>query len=347
MTLKEIAAIAKVSPSTISRVINNNDEKCASKDVRDRIWKIIRETGYIPNRTAQKLKMGTAKKDAGVRVLTGIFARVNDFNDQFFSKLYRIIEQEAFKQGFIIQHIFSFTQLEGYGGRVMLENAQADGAVILGRCSMKLMQLLKDRYQNIISIALNAHDFPVDRVICDGYNAAREAVRYLHSLGHHAIGYIGERKSETRYRGYCDEMQELKLHVREDYIIDVIHSMDGGYNGALLLLDNAERPTSIFCCNDITAVGAIRAIKEKGLQIPSDISVIGIDNIEMAEYVTPMLTTIGVPLEEMGKLAVKLLVDRITQGHSLPIKADLPFNLIKRESCGVLTTDYTSNLVLR
>lgn len=215
----------------------------------------------------------------------------------------------------------------------MVGNTQVDGAIILGRCNRNLMQFLIDHYKNVVYVGLNSVNFPIDQIICNGFNLAQEAVNYLNLLGHTEIGYIGEIDNESRYRGYCDQMEKLKLKINRDFIVDVPLTADGGYRGAKELMAKAKRPTSIFCCNDLTAVGAIKAIKEIDLKIPEDISIISIDNIEMAQYVTPMLTTVSVPKDEMGRMAVKILLDRIQNGHVLPLRIDLPFKIINRESC--------------
>ena len=99
-------------------------------------------------------------------------------------------------------------------------------------------------------------------------------------------------------------------------------------------MEQQPKLTAIFCGNDITAIGAIRAIKDRKLKIPKDISVISIDDIDMAQYLSPMLTTIHIPVDEMGKMAAKTLIDRINGGHTLPMKLQLPFHLANRDSCG-------------
>ena len=91
--------------------------------------------------------------------------------------------------------------------------------------------------------------------------------------------------------------------------------------------------TAIFCANDNTAIGAIKAIREKGYRIPEDISIIGVDDIETSQYISPMLTTVHIPMEEMGQLAAKILIDRINGGHRIPLKTLLPFYIAKRDTC--------------
>ena len=98
-------------------------------------------------------------------------------------------------------------------------------------------------------------------------------------------------------------------------------------------MKRTQEMTAIFCPNDLTAIGVMRALQEAGLRIPTDISVISIDDIDMAQYLSPMLTTIHVPLDEMGQTAAKILIDRIQGGHHLPMKISLPFYLAVRESC--------------
>ncbi len=339
MTLKEIARIVGVAPSTVSRVINKNDEKCAGKAVRDRIWDIVKETGYTPNKSAQNLKLSKASGEASEQKgsLACIFARTEDIhNDQFFDSIYRIAEQEAFKRDYLVQYTFSFSQLNNASTIELLEHIAVDGVIVLGRPGKGLVQFLTRQFKNIVHVGLNAQDVQIDQIICDGYKAACAAVSYLHQLGHTQIGYIGELNNELRYKGYCDKMKELGLPVIREFVTDVPLTIDGGYRGARELMSRSRRPTSAFCCNDITAVGAIKAIKEKNCKIPEEISIISIDDIEMASYVMPMLTTVSVPREEMGKMAVKILLDRIENGHRLPLKIDLPFKIVSRESCRAL-----------
>ena len=336
MTLKEIAEMAGVSQSTVSRVISKNSDKYASKEVQDRIWDIVQKTGYEPNRFAQGLRLSSkseaSENDKGIAC---IFGRIKDFyNDQFFSSIFRAAEQETYKHEHTsIRYALSFSQLNNSQYVEMVENTQVSGAIIMGRCNKNLMQFLLEHYKNIVYVGLNSVDFPIDQVICNGYYISAEAVKYLNLLGHTSIGYIGEVENEIRYKGYYDQLAKLKLKIDRDFIADVPLTAEGGYRGAKELLSGDKRPTGIFCCNDNTALGAVKAIKEMKFKIPEDVSIISTDNIEMAQYVTPMLTTVSVPKDEMGKMAVKLLLDRIKSGHVLPVRMDLPFKIVQRESC--------------
>ena len=166
------------------------------------------------------------------------------------------------------------------------------------------------------------------------------AVNHLYKLGHRQIGYVGEKNKEARYQGYYDAMTALNLPLKREHIIVTPLSSEGGYKALkeYLKKQNTVTVTALFCANDLTAIGAMKAIKEMGYKIPEDISIISIDDIDTAQYVSPMLTTIHVPLEELGKTAAKILIDRIENGKSLPLKIELPFYLANRESCKAIGT---------
>nr|WP_143161630.1 substrate-binding domain-containing protein [Bittarella massiliensis (ex Durand et al. 2017)] len=172
-----------------------------------------------------------------------------------------------------------------------------------------------------------------DQVICDGYKAAIQVLEHLYRQGHRRIGYLGEVKNEVRFDAYMDFMLERELPFSEEYIYESALTMENGYFGIKRMFASPRLPTAVFCANDISAIGAVKAIREFGLHIPRDISIISIDNIAMSQFTTPSLTTVDVPKNELGKVAVKLLLDRIEKGHTLPLKVELPCKLIVRESC--------------
>lgn len=335
MTLKEIAKIAGVSVSTVSRVVNQNNPKAASPEIQQKIWNVVRETGYIPNTAARQLKSGHTEEDKSTpKSIACIFGRSKDtLSDPFFSQLARSIEQEAFKNNFLLKYSFSAMDMSRTYLDKHLSELRVDGIVVLGRHSDDLLDYLGGRYANLVYTGLNPVGAAYDQVVCDGYEAAFAAVKYLHKLGHINIGYIGEQNKENRFLAYQDALKQLGLPFSNSFVANVTQSSEGGYTGALELLGQAAGLTAIFCANDVTAIGAMRAFKENGLRIPKDISIIGIDDIETAQYMSPMLTTIHIPLEELGKIAAQTLINRIQRKHKLPMKISLPFYIAKRESC--------------
>lgn len=298
MTLKEIARQANVSVSTVSRVINQKNTKAASPEVQERIWEIVRKSGYTPNATARSLKLGQKAQiqNTTPKSIACIYARSNSaVSDPFFSQIAKAIEQEAFKSNYFIRQSFT-----------AMDIANPDMARQLAQ-------------------------FPVD-----GSDISYSALSYLVELGHTKIGYVGEQNNEVRFNGYKDALAKLGLPFLQKNTSNVHLSADGGYKGANILMHNKADISAIFCANDTTAIGVIHALKEKNFRIPEDISVISVDDIETAQYLSPMLTTVHVPLEELGKITAKTLIDRINGGHRLPMRISLPFYIAKRDSCGKL-----------
>lgn len=334
MTLKDIAREAGVSISTVSRIINGNSTKAASKELQDKIWKIARAGGYAPNTSAQTLKQKVPVKKTTSPSIAYLYARSQDAqNDAFFSALTRSIEQEARREGYVVKYSFSALDIHTPSVCEQIEKNEVDGVAILGRCDAATMKFMKEHFRKVIYTGLNPLDASWDQVICDGNAIAADAVRHLISLGHEKIGYIGETCNEIRYQAYCNTLADHHIAFDKNVIANVPGSSEGGYQGARQVLKRSSKVTAFFCMNDITAIGAIRAIKECGYHIPNDIAVISMDDIDIAQYISPMLTTMHIPIEEMGRMTAKLLIDRINNGHTLPMKLSLPYYLAKRESC--------------
>ena len=130
-------------------------------------------------------------------------------------------------------------------------------------------------------------------------------------------------------------LENREIRLNRKYVVDAKQTLDGGYRAVGTLIERKVPFTAIFCANDATAMGAIKALKENNYRVPEDISVISIDDVEMARYFTPMLTTVHIPISELGKQTAKTLIDRIERGHTLPIKLELPVSLSKRDSCAI------------
>ena len=322
-----------MSPSTVSRILNSPDNSFASEEVRNRVWQVVQSVGYTPNETARNLRMKKNDKKLPSKTIACIFARTkNPMDNPFFSQIARAIEQQAISMGYVVSYSFSAFDIENTSIIERIVSTSVDGVVVLGKFSTNIMRFLNHHYKNIIYVGLNNIDVCWDQVICDGYEAAICAMRYLIKMGHHSIAYLGEIKNEVRFQAYADALAETGIKLDKKLMVDCESGGSGGYTGALALLKSDAAVSAIFCINDITAIAAIKYIRERKLNVPKDISVISIDDIEMAQYVTPMLTTVKIPKSELGKMAVKTLVDRIERGHRLSMKVTLPHNLIIRES---------------
>jgi DNA-binding LacI/PurR family transcriptional regulator len=157
-------------------------------------------------------------------------------------------------------------------------------------------------------------------------------MNHLLDLGHTRIAYLGETVRENRYLAFRSSREERGVPLDERLIIISSQDGRGGYTGAERLLQCDELPSAVFCASDSAAIAAIRRFLEAGIQIPSELSVIGMDDIELAQYVSPRLTTVHMPTVEMGTVAVRTLVDRIDGLHSINRTILLPHRLVVRES---------------
>lgn len=334
MTLKEIAAEAGVSISTVSRVINQNTNSPVSKEVKERILEIAKRNNYVPKHakkgTAEASDSSPAKQ---LHSIACLFARVPDgTSDYFFSTLAKSIEQEAFRHNYILKYTFSAFDIDDPSTLQLIASNDIDGIAVLGRCDKDLLKFLKKHFQYVVYSGLNNLDAKYDQIICDGAEISQTVVTHLIEQGHTKIAYIGESQNENRYTGYCSALEKAGISINPDYITDIVQSTEEGYKGVRALLDNGCDATAFFCADDITAIGAMKAIKEHGLRIPEDVSIASIDDIDTAQYLTPSLTTTHIPLDEMGQMAAKILIDRIEGGHSKHVKILFPYDIIERNS---------------
>lgn len=328
MSLKKIALMVGTSASTVSRVLNNTSPTCASKELQDKIWKAAREINYHPNENARSLKK-PAKASKIFPHISIVLARISSLEeDPFFLELFRDLEVELLKQKASIDNVI-------YADESFNQNIiNSSGVLILGRCSYKLLDKISAQNHNVVGIWRNPMNFNVDEVVCDGKKAAEMAMKYLFSLGHQRIAYIGDCSFERRYVGYCDTL------IRNDIPIDyeLIKQTKGDADMAFSeLLDKKLAGdtdfSAVFCANDNTAIRVLEMLKAKKRKLKQPISVISIDNIEASENTQPYLTTIHIPHREMAHMAVALLLDRIAKEHKEVVRIEFPCKVIERDSC--------------
>lgn len=332
MTLKDVAEKAGVSVSTVSRVIASSNEKCASEEVKKRIWKAVQETGYRPNQSAQALRKGAPGQNECAASICCLFARSKDFaSDRYFEELSGYVKQEIMRQGYRLGKQFAQHDAQ----EVVTGNyrpGKRDGLVVMGRTQDALAPLISLFGKRVVYITLNQMHIAADHVMCDGRQATEIAMRYLYSNGHRKIAYIGEYKGEIRYKSYAEFLAQNNLQLQWGHIVFAEMNAEGGYAAAKELLKRSTRPTAIFCANDVTAIGVLARLKDSGVRVPQDISVISIDNIRDASLCSPGLTTVSIPLRDLGTFAVKTLADRIQHGHTFPLSIFMPPELVIRGS---------------
>lgn len=344
MTIKEIAELCGTSTATISRVLNNPDYKCADPKLKERIWTIAGKYDYVPNEAARNLKIGEPRGEK-VYHINIILTRIGaDETDPFYNELLGLISTELHHHSCVMSNLWYmpyFALDKKYGKKEIRDNLKKilekskekpDGLIIMGKCKKEVLEILKENYKGIVMIVRNHADSGVDEVLLDGNQIASTALEYLISLGHKKIGYIGDCRFDECFTGYMNAMRIHQLDVNMEWVIEAPRSEAGGYDAMEQILGMSDKPTALFCLVDAIAIGAMRRLnrRKNKLYMPS---IIASDGIEEGKYISPMLTTVECPKEDMAQLAVLLLINRLKKGHKSPAKIVVDGKLVVRESC--------------
>lgn len=268
---------------------------------------------------------------------------LTDIGNPFFSQLARSIQEKAHLLKYSVIYYNTNDQVAREGESIdMLIERQVDGVIlvpVLKKGEKKLIQKLMENDIPFVYLDRYPDDPPSDYIIIDNLSGVRQAMEYLISLGHKRIGSISAQPYtwvlKQRVKAYKEIARKNSLTL-EDYLVQISNLPDdkGGYEAMNRLLSMKNRPTAIFATNDIIAIGAHKAAKDKGIRIPQDLSLIGFDDIEASSHLEVPLTTISQPIDKMGDIAVKILLEKDQQKNSKKLqKIVLESKLIIRASC--------------
>ncbi|MDR3517086.1 MAG: LacI family DNA-binding transcriptional regulator [Azospirillaceae bacterium] len=324
-TLAEVAKVAGVSQMTASRAINNRSG--VSKEKREDIQRIADEMGYVVNRAAQRLSGGRTR-------VIGVMAQLHT---TFTAELVLGAGGAARAAGYeMLVYSLPDNDRRPPGSVVDLLRQIADGVIALLPYESDYLETLSAAHLPVITVDYRGEESPFPSVASDSYEGGRTAVRHLAELGHRRIAHItgNERlaSARDRRRAYLDTMAQLGLAIDPAQIATGDFSQRSGFEAANRLLALNPRPTAIFAANDISALGAISAIRDAGLRVPEDLSVVGFDDIPVAAQLHPPLTTIRQPMQQMGRSAVNMLLALIVGLEAPSPRITLPTQLIVRGS---------------
>ena len=327
VTLKILAEYLDLSPATVSIVLNNSPvAKSISPETRQRVINAAKKFEYRPNVYARMLR---------TRLTNTVGVVVPELSEGYFTGLMLGVEQYLLQAGYLyftVSHLCRPDLIEEYPQ--LLLNRAVDGLLLVNTDLRKKVPL------PAVGISSHIQVPGVSNIILDHDRATRVALRHLYELGHRRIAFMkGQRfslDSESRWNSIMSVAQEIGITIRPElciYLEKNSWSPELGYPPVRELLARTRDFTALFCFNDTEAIGAIRAIEDAGLSCPRDISVIGFDDIIVAEYTNPRLTTVRQPLHKMGSSAAELLVQRI-QSPDKPYPETVWFapELVVRES---------------
>lgn len=328
VTQREVAARAGVSARTVSNVVN--DFPYVAEETRVKVRKALAELGYAPNLAARNLRSGR----------TGMIALVLPLDVPYFAELTGCVIEEARAHSYAV--LIDKTDGDPVREREFImrgdRSALFDGVIfspsgvemsdLSGRSSTIPVVLLGQR--------IRGGDF--DHVMVDNVAASATATRHLISLGRSRIAFIGDpsgREGDAqsdRLAGYRAALREAGQHVRPELEITPGFRREAGAQAMERLLDLPDRPDAVFCYNDPLALGAMRAVLQRGLRVPQDVAIAGFDDTEDGRYTTPTLTTISQDKRQTARYAMDLLVARLGGDTSPPATRHADWRLIERES---------------
>ena len=331
ITIGEIAKLAQVSRTTISRVLSNSS--FVSKSTRERVLGIIKEKDYKPNIMAQSLRTNRT------RTIGLVLA---DIENPFYSRVAKgvIDAAETKKYNVILCNSNNDIELEERDIKALIGRG-IDGLILTTvALKVKTIEYLLDRELPFILIDCKLEIPGVNYVVNDDYYGAKLATDYLIGLGHKKIFFLGDRKLlslRERLRGFKDTLSEHKIESSNNFVPQKFINSHGIYDLDKIIeyvISREDKITAVFAGNDYWAIKTIKAINDKILKVPEDISIIGYDNIEISSMVKVPLTTIKQPKYLLGKLATEQLIEILENGSHKEIKRIiLRPELIIRQSC--------------
>ncbi len=324
-TISDVARRAGVSKMTVSRVVRGSPHVSAS--TRARVLRAVEELDYYPSSTARAL---TGKRTGNVALVAGHAPRFDDF----FNYVARAAERRLAERGYSL--ILVMQPIREGELPVVVREQKVDGLLLGGpEVRPSLTELLRKRGVPFVMIADCGRDIPASSVCAADYEGAYEAVRYLTSLGHRRVGFVGTREEyyhvAERYRGYVDALRDAGVEPRNEWRARADYTIEDGCRATRTLLNLPERPTAVFYSGDLLAIGGIMAAEQEGLSVPGDLSIIGFDDILSASVTSPPLTTVRVDKERIGQTAVDLLF-RLMKDPSDVDTVHVPTELIVRRS---------------
>jgi DNA-binding LacI/PurR family transcriptional regulator len=334
ISANDVAQLAGVSQSTVSRVLNKVQSDLISEETRERVLEAARHLGYTPNPIARALR---GKKSC----LLGVIVR--DIGDPFFASFVAELTSQARRKDYhiVLGHAGSNPE-EALEITNILDTRHTDGVFLLGDLKgdeSALQEMLRFTHA-LVALCRGTSPASVYTINTDNFAGTNLVMDHLFKLEHRNIGFLdGGWLGDIRERreAYIAYIKQQGLPFKEEWIQTEKNDSAGGYRAMRKILALSDRPTAVFVSDDMMAIGAMKAVSDVGLHIPDDISVAGFDNVDMSGYCCPALTTVSQPIEEMADRALRLMIQLIDEPDDIPEKKVMRLipKLIVRQSTGV------------
>lgn len=326
--IADVARLAGVSTATVSRVLA--DPNKVRQKTRDLVTEAVRRSGYTPNSVARNLRKR--------RTMTALVV-VPNLANPVFSQILRGIDDELTQSGYglVIGNLDNCAEREARYVELALSR-QVDGVILMnGRIPESDKRTMKEAGLPMVAMCAAIQDERIPNVVVQDREASRAAVEYLARLGHRKLGYIAGPPANIiaaeRFAGFAEGIAEAGLSERDFVHWEGRFVFSSGVAAAEAFLRLKNRPTGIYASSDESAIGFIKTVRAAGIRVPDDVSVIGFDGIEFADYVEPTLTTFRQPLHELGRRGADILLKMIRQELDLEDwNVRLPLTLLERDT---------------
>jgi LacI family transcriptional regulator len=329
VNIHDVAKRARVSIATVSRAVNRLST--VDPELAKRVWKAVDEVGYVPNTQARALVSGRSR-------ILGLI--VSEITNPFFPELVQEFENLAVAQGYEVMigpTNYDAARTESLIGRMLQRNVDGVAVMTFGIEEELVEKLVEHEFPLVFVDA--GPELPNIRVLKVNYGEGiRAAVQHLAALGHRQIAFITGplrmRTAVTRRDAFRRSMAELGLTVPAKYTVEGNHTMEGGKAAMEKLIARPELPTAVICSNDMTAIGVLHALDETTYKVPEDISVVGFDDVHLAQFMLPPLTTVQMSCKDLATAAVQALRAGIEPNHPMAAQREWPIGtrLVVRRS---------------
>lgn len=323
-TIRDIAKRAGVSPATVSRVLNYDQELSVAQETKQRIFEVAEELNYTKHKRANKIGKAVIR-------LVQWYDEAEELADLYYLSIRLGIEKKAEELNVQIRRE---TLNE-------LSDTQVSGTIALGKFDAEQIRQLKQIDESLLFVDFDGMNMGLNSLVVDFDQSVDLVIDYFIQHGHQKIGILsGEEKTkhnlqpieDPRLIAFKRKMQQINLY-RPEFTLTAAFSMEAGKIAMMEFLSSTQDlPNAFFASSDALAVGAMQAIQATGLRVPEDISVIGFNDVSVAKYVSPALTTVKVETEWMGELAVSTILDLAKEFSPVPRKIMLGTKLLQRES---------------
>lgn len=354
ITLKDIAREVGTSVVTVSRVINKNDMKAASPETVKHILEIVDKTGYSSktiNSSVQGAEAVQMRNSVGIILCS---SKEDKFTHSFYAEIYNGIHEALTRENFTIDFYYTLPEVDysiSANENVFSPNNEnlilIDEFGVIYEPNIRLLNKIKAKFKNTVSLCINNGAVPNDMVYVDGYEAACSAVQRLIDSGRRRILLMGGNNAEyilkpeeadsyidARFNAYKNTLLKNGLKLEEQLVCNASWDSQTAYNILDTTIKRNIKIDAIFAADDMMAIACLKALHDNRVRVPEDVAIIGFNDLEVSSYSHPSLTTVHIPRREMGRAAAEVIMLRSNGKLGLPLKASLPVSVVIRQSCG-------------